>query len=66
MSGSTVEVLTGGKRRSLRADEAYIIRSIVDPGADIVAGFSDIMPAGRGKYSDAQLHEMVESIAGAD
>jgi cytochrome c oxidase subunit 2 len=66
LSGSTVEVLTGGKRRSLRADEAYIIRSIVDPGADIVAGFSDIMPAGRGKYSDAQLHEMVESIAGAD
>ena len=66
LSGSTVAVLTGGTRRSLKADEAYLVRSIVDPGADLVAGFSNIMPPGKGTYSDAQLHEMVEAIAGAD
>jgi len=66
LSGSTVAVLTGGTRRSLKADEAYIVRSIVDPGADIVEGFSNIMPSGKGKYSDSQLHEMVEAIAGPD
>lgn len=65
LSGSMVVVLTGGTRHSVKADEAYIVRSIVDPGADIVEGFSNIMPSGKG-YSDAQLHEMVEAVAGAD
>jgi cytochrome c oxidase subunit 2 len=65
LSGSTVAVLTGGTRRSLKADEAYLLRSIVDPGADIVEGFSNIMPSGKG-FSDPQLHEMVEAIAGAE
>jgi cytochrome c oxidase subunit 2 len=63
LSGSTVEVLTRGKKRSLVADQAYLISSIVNPGADIVAGFSDIMPPLKGMDSDEQLHEMVEYIA---
>lgn len=66
LSGRTVEVLTGGKRRSLPVNQAYIISSIVDPGADVVAGFSDIMPPGKGKYSDEQLHEMAEVIVETD
>jgi cytochrome c oxidase subunit 2 len=63
LAGSMVEVRTGGTRRGVRADQAYIIRSIVNPGADVVVGFSDIMPPGKGTYSDEQLHEMAESIA---
>jgi cytochrome c oxidase subunit II len=63
--GSTIVVLTGGTRHSVKADKAYIVRSMVDPGADIVEGFSNIMPSGKG-YSDSELHEMVEAIAGAD
>ena len=59
-------VLTAGRRHSLKADEAYLVRSILDPGADIAEGFSNIMPSGKGTFSDAQLHEMVEAIAGAD
>ena len=48
LSGSTVVVRTGGRLRSVKADEAYIVRSVVDPGADIVEGFSNIMPSGKG------------------
>ncbi len=42
--GATVTVTTNGKQRTLKADAAYIKKSISDPGADIVKGFSPIMP----------------------
>ena len=42
--GSKVTVTTKGKERTIRADEEYLRRSIVDPKADIVKGYSDIMP----------------------
>jgi cytochrome c oxidase subunit 2 len=64
--GRSVEVLTKGKKRSLLVDEAYIVKSIVDPGADVAVGYSDIMPSGRGKYTDEQLEKMWESIKEAD
>ena len=59
---STVEVFTSGKRRSIAADEEYCTRSILDPGADVVEGYKDMMPTGTGKYTDAELHEMVEFL----
>jgi cytochrome c oxidase subunit 2 len=42
--GSKVTVTTQGKERTVLADENYLRRSIVDPKADIVKGYSDIMP----------------------
>jgi mono/diheme cytochrome c family protein len=39
--GSTVELDDG---TTVVADEAYLIRAITDPGAEIVAGFSVTMP----------------------
>jgi cytochrome c oxidase subunit II len=56
--GSTVQVMTGGKVRSVVADEAYITSSTVDPGADIVVGFNNIMPSFKGKLTDEQLREI--------
>jgi cytochrome c oxidase subunit 2 len=53
--GSTV-VLQGG--RQLKADEAYLTRAILKPRADIVAGYSPIMPS-YGQYADT---EDVEAI----
>jgi cytochrome c oxidase subunit II len=41
---STVTVLTGGARRTVTADESYLRRSILEPKADLVAGFEDLMP----------------------
>jgi cytochrome c oxidase subunit II len=56
--GSTVQVTTAGKQRSVTADEAYITKSTTDPGADVVVGFNNIMPSFKGKFTDEQLREI--------
>ena len=42
--GRQVEVTTGGKKRTLVSDEAYLRRSIMEPAADIVEGYPAVMP----------------------
>ena len=42
--GSKVEVLTNGKERKIVADEEYLRKSILDPAADIVEGYQNVMP----------------------
>ena len=41
LAGSKVRTADG---RSLIADDAYLTRSIERPGADVVAGYADLMP----------------------
>ena len=62
--GSTVTVLTAGKRRTVVADEAYIRTSVLDPGADVTEGYQSIMPvaAGAQRLTDDQLHEIAEYL----
>ena len=60
--GRSETVVTDGKRRTVIADDEYCRTSIVDPGADIVLGFKDMMPSGRGTYSDEDLHEIIEFL----
>lgn len=57
--GSTVRVRTKGKLRTLTADDAYIRRSILDPGADIVDGFRNIMLSGRDILTDKEIDEII-------
>jgi mono/diheme cytochrome c family protein len=54
--GSTVQ-LTGKPARL--ADEAYLLQSILEPGADIVKGFEPGMPSFRGVLSEAQVRSLV-------
>ena len=42
--GSRVTVLTNGAERVITADEGYLRKSILEPGADIVKGYPNIMP----------------------
>lgn len=42
--GSTVTVVTGGKERTITADDEYIERSIKHPQADVVKGYPPVMP----------------------
>ena len=42
---SQVTVSTNGKERNVKADEDYLRKSIMEPKADIVKGYPDIMPA---------------------
>ena len=55
-----VEPLTDGKQ--VKADEAYLTESMVNPLAQIVRGFPPVMPSYRGKMSPPEYAALVEYI----
>jgi cytochrome c oxidase subunit 2 len=56
--GSQVKLDDG---TTVTADNTYIIESIRNPGAKIVAGFQNVMPAGIGAtLTDAQINDLIE------
>jgi cytochrome c oxidase subunit 2 len=57
--GSEV-ALDGG--RTVVADDAYLTRSMMDPQADIVAGFKGVMPTYRGIVEEPEVAALVELI----
>ena len=52
--------LTNGQ--SIRADEAYIRESVVNPQAKLVEGFGPIMPTFQGQISEDQLVQLIAFI----
>jgi cytochrome c oxidase subunit 2 len=48
--------------RIVRADEAYLRESILDPGAKIVAGYPNLMPSFRGAVSEVEVLELIAYI----
>jgi hypothetical protein len=56
--------LTDG--RTVLADEAYLTRSMMDPQADLVAGFSPVMPTYRGTLEPAEAAALIEFIKSLD
>jgi cytochrome c oxidase subunit 2 len=61
--GTRVNVLTNGQPRTVIVDEAYLLRSIREPNADLVVGFPPVMPAFSG-LADKDVSAMVEHIKG--
>ena len=57
--GKTVTLQNGEK---VRADEAYIRESILNPRAKVTAGFQPIMPTFQGLVSEEQLLQLIEYI----
>ncbi len=57
--GSDVPLENG---RTVRADEHYLRRSIMDSTADIVQGYKPIMPSFRGQISEEQLSSLIAYI----
>lgn len=55
-----VVVLKNGEEQTLTADEDYLRRAILQPGADTVKGYPPVMPSYQGQISDDELHEMLE------
>src|SRR5829696_2919425 len=47
---------------AVRADDAYLTRSITDPGAEIVQGYEPGMPSFRGVLSEAEIRSVVMYI----
>ncbi len=54
------EKLQNGK--TVVADEGYLTKSMMDPAADIVAGYQNVMPTFQGKLSPPEVAAIVEYI----
>jgi cytochrome c oxidase subunit 2 len=54
--GSYVELADG---RTIRADEAYLTDSILEPRKDVVAGYDPIMPSFRDALTDGELFRII-------
>jgi cytochrome c oxidase subunit 2 len=57
--GTEVELLGG---RTVTADETYLRRSILEPQAQVVAGWQPIMPTFKGQMSEEQLNALVDYV----
>lgn len=58
--GSMVTVVTDGKERQVRADEAYLRKSIRQPNEDIVKGYQPLMPPQ--ELSDSEMEAIIAFI----
>ncbi len=52
--------------RTIIADDDYIRRSILDPGADIVAGYENIMPTFKGQISAEEINQVIAWLRAMD
>jgi len=57
--GRPVQLTTG---ETVTADESYIRNSILDPRAQIVAGYAPIMPVFRGQLSEEQVLDLIAYV----
>lgn len=55
-----LEKLTDGS--SLRADENYLIESIYEPQAKLVAGYQPVMPSFKGILSEGEVSDIIEYV----
>lgn len=66
--GSTWKGLAGSSRPldtgvTVEADDEYLTTSIIDPGAEVVAGFDNVMPPDYGEQlTDQEVSDLVEYI----
>jgi cytochrome c oxidase subunit 2 len=60
--GRSVTVVTNGKERAVTADEGYIRRSLLEPGADIVKGYADIMPSEKDTMKEDDISAMIDYL----
>jgi len=52
-----------GKIKEVRADETYIINSIIDPNKDIVEGFpKNVMTNYKGQITDEEIQQIIEYL----
>jgi len=59
MFGTGVQLTTG---ETVKADEAYIRESILNPSAKVVAGYQNVMPSFQGQVTEEDLLQLMEYI----
>jgi cytochrome c oxidase subunit 2 len=60
--GHETEVVTNDRERKIVVDEDYLRRSMLDPKADVVEGFPDIMPSQRGILADKEIDAIIDYL----
>jgi cytochrome c oxidase subunit 2 len=60
--GKKIIVITNDKAREITVDEEYMRRSMLEPDADIVKGFPDIMPSQKGVLTDNDIKTIIKYI----
>jgi cytochrome c oxidase subunit II len=60
--GSRVRVRTNGVLHEVIADEKYLGDSIINPGKDVVDGYSNTMPSGRDLLSDKEISDLIQYL----
>ncbi len=61
--GHDVTVITSGKERTIKADEDYIRRSILEPNTDIVKGYSKgLMLSYKDQLTNEEIDQIIEYI----
>ena len=60
--GRSVTVVTNGMERTITVDDAYLRRSLLEPGADVVKGFPPIMPSF--SLKEEELSALLEYLKG--
>lgn len=61
--GHEQNVVTNGQTRKVVADEAYIMKSIYEPDADVVEGFTKgQMVSYKGQLNDDQVNQIIEYL----
>ncbi|MGE5318224.1 MAG: c-type cytochrome, partial [Chloroflexota bacterium] len=61
--GHEQKVVTNGQTRTVVADEAYIMKSIYEPDADVVEGFrKGQMVSYKGQLNDEQVNQIIEYL----
>ncbi len=59
IAGRKTIVVTNGKEQEIVADDAYLVRSLLEPQTDIVKGFPPIVPSQKGILSEAEIQAII-------
>jgi cytochrome c oxidase subunit 2 len=59
LPGRTVTLRDG---RTVTADDAYLRRALLDPAADVVAGYPAVMPTYRGQLDEQDVLELLRAM----
>lgn len=60
--GHPATVITDGQEREVMVDEEYVRRSILEPGADLVKGYQNLMPAQGALVDSTDIANIVEFL----
>jgi cytochrome c oxidase subunit 2 len=60
--GATETVVTAGQERTVKVDDEYIKRSMLEPTADVVKGYQPLMPSQQGMVSESEIMALTQYI----